>query len=100
MLARLQAELDQLPSPGDAPALQRLAGDPVLFAWHRAQLTPAARNPTLADFNAASVTANWKADHAAGLDELCRWLEPAEALALVSSPGGLARVLELQQRNG
>lgn len=94
-LVRLQAELDRVPAPGAMPALQRLARDPALLAWHRAQLTPAARNPTLDDFNSAAVTAHWKADHAASLEELCRRLEPAEALALAGTPAGLARLESL-----
>jgi membrane glycosyltransferase len=98
VLARLRGELERLPERGDEAALRRLARDPLLLAWHRAQLAPARTNPALADFNAAAVTANWKAEHADSLDELCHWLEPAETLALINRPSGLDLLESLQDR--
>ncbi|QIB66716.1 glucans biosynthesis glucosyltransferase MdoH [Kineobactrum salinum] len=97
VLARMQAELEQMPAEDHSPALRHLASDPELFAWHRAQLAPAPAKPTLANFNAAAVTAAWKAEHASSLDELCRWLEPAETLALLNQRAGLDRLQTLQQ---
>jgi len=95
VLARLQAALEELPGHRNEPALKRLARDSSLLAWHRAQLAPATAGPTLADFNAAAVTAAWKVEHATSLDELCQWLNPAETLALINQPTGLDRLQSL-----
>jgi membrane glycosyltransferase len=96
VLARLQAELERQPAMSDEKALTRLAENPALLAWHRAQLAAAMGRPTLADFNAAAVTAAWKAEHAATVDELCHWLDPAETLALINRPNGLDRLEALR----
>ncbi len=92
VLARLQAELERLPGQGNEPALRRLVCDPPLLAWHRAQLARRNARPSLADFDAATVTAAWKVEHATTLDELVQWLGPAETLALISQPDGLDRL--------
>lgn len=99
VLARLQAELGRQPADSEQTALRRLVRDPSLLAWHRAQLAPAKASPALADFNAAGVTGAWKAEHAADLDELCRWLTPAETLALINQPGGLDQLHALSARD-
>ena len=96
VLARLRSALDRLPDAPGEPAIRRLADDPSLLAWHRAQLLPVDKRPAVADFNAATVTASWKAEHAGTLEELCQWLEPAETLALINGPAGLDR-LELSR---
>lgn len=98
VLASKQVELERLPKDTDEPALRRLMADPALFAWHRAQLARSTAKPALETFNAASVTAIWKAEHASNLDELCRWLEPAETLALISQRTGLDQLQMLQRR--
>lgn len=95
VLARLQAELENLPDHSDQAALRLLAEDPSLLAWHRAQLPRATGSPTLANFDPAAVTAAWKVEHATTLDELCRWLDPAETLALIHEPTGLDRLQAL-----
>ncbi|TCO76803.1 glucans biosynthesis glucosyltransferase MdoH [Chromatocurvus halotolerans] len=94
VLARMRAELERLPTAKAGSALRRLAADPALLAWHQAQLKPppAAAKAALDDFDAAAVTAAWKAEHAGSLDELCHWLEPAETLALLSHHEGLGRL--------
>lgn len=94
----MQAELEHMPAEDSRPALRRLTGDPELLAWHRAQLAATTEKPTLENFNAATVTAAWKAEHATNLDELCRWLEPAEILALLNQPTGLDRLQTLQAK--
>ena len=96
VLARLDEALQRQPPRGEEDALARLACDPALLAWHRAQLAPAQRRPTLADFNASAVTAAWKAEHAATLGELSQCLTPAEALALINQPAGLDRLESLR----
>jgi len=98
VLARLQAELEKLPGQSDETALSRLVQDPSLLAWHRAQLAPATHRPTVRCFNAAAVTAAWKAEHAATLDELGRTLDSAETLALINQPAGLDRIQLLGER--
>lgn len=98
VLARLQEELEQLPGHSDETALRRLLRDPSLLAWHRAQLASTPAKPTLADFNAAAVTAAWKVEHATTPDELYRWLNPAETLALINEPTGLDRLQSLSAR--
>lgn len=91
VLASMQSELERLPTGQAGSALRRLAADPALLAWHQAQLQSpkAAAKPAMHDFDAAAVTAAWKAEHAASLDELCHWLEPAEKLALLAHHEGL-----------
>jgi membrane glycosyltransferase len=96
VLARLHAELERQPVLGVEKALTRLAEDPSLLAWHRAQLDPATGRPSLTDFNAAWVTAAWKAEHATTVDDLMRWLDPAETLALINRPSGLDRLESLR----
>jgi membrane glycosyltransferase len=98
VLASKQAELERLPKDADEPALVRLMADQALFAWHRKQLATSTAKPAPANFDAAAVTAIWKAEHACDLDELCRWLEPAETLALINQRAGLDQLLMLQQR--
>ncbi|NGP54509.1 glucans biosynthesis glucosyltransferase MdoH [Thioalkalivibrio sp. XN8] len=98
VLARLQDELGAMPDPGEEPALRRLARDRGLLAWHRAQLASTPARPALADFNAPAVTAGWKAEHAATLDELGHWLNPAETLALINRPSGLEQIQQLGDR--
>ena len=99
VLARLEAELQRQPVPGEENALTRLARDPSLLEWHRAQLAPAKEIPSLADFHGPAVTAAWKAAHATTLDELCRWLDPAETLALINRPSGLDQIQSLRAGN-
>lgn len=98
VLASKQAALERLPKDTGEPALGRLMADPALFAWHRAQLATSTAKPAPENFNAAAVTATWKAEHASNLDELCRWLEPAETLALISQRAGLDQLQRLEQR--
>ncbi|MBK6739484.1 MAG: glucans biosynthesis glucosyltransferase MdoH [Haliea sp.] len=98
VLASKQVELERLPKDADEPALGRLMADQALFTWHRAQLAPFTAKPAPENFNAAAVTATWKAEHASNLDELCRWLEPAETLALISQRAGLDQLQKLQKR--
>src|SRR5690606_38357481 len=86
VLAQKQAELERLPADTGKTALKRLMADPGLFEWHRAQVAPPTTRSALADFNAAVVTSAWKVEHATSLDELCRWLDPAETMALLSQP--------------
>lgn len=94
VLACMQAELARIPTGQAGSALRRLAADPALFAWHQAQLQSptGAAKPALDDFDAAAVTAAWKAEHASSLDELCHRLEPAETLALLTHHEGLGRL--------
>ncbi|MDO8861633.1 glucans biosynthesis glucosyltransferase MdoH [Haliea sp. E1-2-M8] len=97
VLARMHIELEHLAGTDDRDALSLLLGNPELLAWHRAQLAPASTKPLLADFNAAAVTAAWKAEHATSVEELLHRLEPAETLALLSQPGGLERLQALKR---
>mgnify|MGYP000748951144 CR=1 FL=1 len=73
----LQPEL-----PADSP-LECLDKDQALFSWHLAQL-PLLDSHKPGEFHAATVTAKWKLEQAATLQELQAWLDPAEMLALLS----------------
>ena len=85
ILAELQRELTSMPSSETTPPLTRLVNHPSLCAWHIAQLpTPAAVEAPV--FHAAMVTAEWKMRHAESLEHLEAWLEPEEAMALLSKP--------------
>jgi len=95
VLLELRSALEQLPAQDEEKALRRLAQDDSLLAWHRAQLARAPARPSPANFDAAAVTATWKVEHAADLDELCNWLGPAETLALINQRRGLDRLQSL-----
>ncbi len=97
VLVRLQAELEKLPGHTEESGLMRLANDPALLAWHRAQLAGTGTSPKLANFNAPAVTAAWKVEHATSLAELCQWLDAAESLALLSQPTELDRIKALPE---
>lgn len=99
VLARMQAAIEQLDSVDDRNALSHLLTNPELFAWHCAQLRPAPTEPFLADFNAAAVTAAWKAEHATSVEELQHWLEPTETLALLNQPADLDRLQALAPKS-
>ena len=81
---QFRRELARSPSPETAPALRQLIGNPLLGAWHVAQLPrPSGQKPV---FHAPAVTAEWKLHHAESLEELEIWLEADETLALLAQP--------------
>jgi len=82
ILVELQQELAAIPPPKKTPALRGLITNPALFDWHIAQL-PNTTDPAPV-FHAPTVTAEWKMRHAQSPEQLEKWLEPAETMALLS----------------
>ena len=77
-------ELDRIPSFETIPALSRLTANKPLYSWHTAQLeNPPGPAPV---FHAPRITAEWKIRHVQNFTQLEAWLEPAETMALLSSP--------------
>ncbi len=68
--------------PVDSP-LECLENNHALFSWHLAQL-PLLDSHKPGEFHAPTVTAKWKLEQAATLQELQSWLDPAEMMALLS----------------
>lgn len=84
ILVELKRKLAEMPQPQKMHALSRLVNNPQLFKWHMAQL-PDFEGEKL-NFHPPGIIAEWKLHHAESLQQLESWLEPAEALALLSHP--------------
>jgi membrane glycosyltransferase len=93
ILVELQHKLAAIPSQETTPALTMLANNPALCAWHIAQLPRAAGLAPV--FHAPAVTAEWKVCHAESLAHLEAWLEPAEMMALLSSPDCIEQIKKI-----
>lgn len=78
--------------PVDAP-LQFLNNNQPLFCWHLAQL-PLLDAYSPGEFHAPTVTAKWKLEQAATLQELQAWLDPPEMLALLSQHSHIQKLRE------
>ena len=91
-LTSKQVELDVFPKIPTSLRWGRLMADQALFSWHRAQLACRLHCKACTGKLRMRPTAAWKAEHASDLDELCRWLELAETLALISQREGLPQL--------
>lgn len=93
ILVAMQQELTAMPSRETTPALSMLVNDPLLCAWHHAQLpSTAGMSPA---FHAPTVTAEWKIHHTESLAHLETWLEPEETMAVLSKPQCLEQIQKL-----
>ena len=90
ILVQLQQELAAIPPQEATSALTRLIHHPELCAWHIAQL-PSVKG-LKPEFHVATVTAEWKVQHAHSLAQLETWLESAETMAVVSRPDFIEKI--------
>ena len=90
ILVELKRKLAETPQPQKMDVLRRLVNNPQLFKWHISQL-PDIQGEKL-NFDPPGIIAEWKLHHADSLQQLESWLEPAEALALLSHPDCLNKL--------
>ncbi|MCX4188515.1 glucans biosynthesis glucosyltransferase MdoH [Methylophaga sp. OBS4] len=92
ILVKLDEVIKTMPpqDPVQAP-LQFLNSHQALCKWHLAQL-PLLDAHKPGEFHAPSVTADWKIQQAASLEQLQAWLEPAELLALLSQDSHIKKM--------
>lgn len=95
ILKAVQQELDQAPeSQSITSPLLHLANNTTLCLWHLAQLPEPPLMLGRNNFQAAAVTALWKASHSDNLEELDNWLTTDERMVLLNKPEFVKTLLD------